>query len=86
VGSTLPPLRGGRPLQPIYPQSAKKKADEAIAAYDSAKASALALLPTIDTLPDVPSLAEVSGKISAALAEAGAKLNDAEAAALPKKK
>jgi molecular chaperone GrpE (heat shock protein) len=68
------------------PKAAKKKADEAIAAYDGAKASALALLPTIDTLPDVPSLAEVSGKISAALAEAGAKLNDAEAAALPKKK
>jgi len=67
------------------PKAAKKKADEAIAAYDGAKASALAL-PTIDALPDVSSLADVTGKISTALAEAGAKLNDAEAAALPKKK
>lgn len=67
------------------PKAAQKKADEAFAAYDSAKTSPSALVSSIDGLPDLPSAAEVSGKITAALAELGAKVSDAEGAALKKK-
>jgi uncharacterized iron-regulated protein len=68
------------------PKAAKKKADEAFGAYDKAKATAEGLLPSIDALADLPGAADITAKISAALQEAGAKVSEAEALALPKKK
>ncbi|HEY6561831.1 MAG TPA: hypothetical protein VI072_31390 [Polyangiaceae bacterium] len=68
------------------PGAAKKKADEAFAAYDKSKTAATALLTNIDSATDASALPELATKIGDALKDAGNAVDSAEAAAIPKKK
>lgn len=68
------------------PPAAKKKAEAALAAYDTAKAAVVALQAQIDSAVDAAGLTGVADKLTAALADAGKALDGAEAAIMPAKK
>jgi len=68
------------------PPALKKKADAALAAFDTAKAAVTGLQAQIDGAVDAAGLTDLAGKLTAALADAGKALDGAEAAIMPAKK